>query len=80
MIEWIKRFFVTEKKTKHTPKCEICKLNATNYMLIEFKTLELDEIEQKILIKLCNHCSKDIIDKYNPERRPTPIIKWNKEE
>jgi tyrosine-protein phosphatase YwqE len=81
MIEWIKKFFVSfEGKTIQPPKCQVCGLNATNYMLIDFKTLELEEIEEKILMKMCNHCSNDVMDKYNPERNPAPVIKWNKEE
>ena len=47
MIDWIKKFFVSEdKETNKRPKCGACGLGATKYMLIEFQTLELIEIEE----------------------------------
>ena len=46
IIDWIKRFFVTEKKVK-SPKCDICGLGAKFHMLVEFQTMELVEIENE---------------------------------
>ena len=68
IIDWIKRFFVTEKKVK-SPKCDICGLGAKFHMLVEFQTMELVEIENKILIKyvvnVMKKYMKDIIPKEN---------------
>ena len=46
---------MTEKKTK-TPKCELCGLGAKFYMLIEFQSINLDELDNKILIRICDGC------------------------
>lgn len=73
MIEWIKRFFVTEKKSKNKPKCEICGLGAKYYMLIEFQDMSLVELDNKILIKICSGHYEEIYERYNPERTPPPI-------
>lgn len=72
MINWIKRFFVTEAKTK-APKCELCGLGAKLYMLIEFQSINLDEIDNKILIKICDGCYDEVYERYNPERKPPAI-------
>ena len=73
MINWIKQFFVTESKTKKTPKCELCGLGAKFFMLIEFQTIKLDELDNKILIKICDGCYDEVYERYNPERKPPPI-------
>ena len=72
MINWIKKFFVTEKK-ESKPKCFICGLGAKYHMLIEFKTMELEEVNNKILIKICGGCYDKINERYNPKNEP-PII------
>jgi len=72
MINWIKKFFVTEVKEK-IPKCGSCGLRATKIMLIEFQSLELQEIEEKILIKICDGCYDEIYERYNPNWLPPPI-------
>ncbi len=72
IIDWIKRFFVTEKKVK-SPKCDICGLGAKFHMLVEFQTMELVEIENKILIKICGECYEEVYERYNPERKPPTI-------
>ena len=72
MINWIKKFFVTEKEQSR-PKCFNCGLGAKYHMLIEFKTMELEEIDNKILIKICNGCYERINQTYNPKNEP-PII------
>ena len=72
IIDWIKRFFVTEKKVK-SPKCNICGLGAKFHMLVEFQTMELVEIENKILVKICGECYEEVYERYNPERKPPPI-------
>jgi len=72
MINWIKKFFVTETKTK-TPKCELCGLGAKFYMLIEFQSIKLDELDNKILIQICDGCYDEVYERYNPERKPPPI-------
>lgn len=75
MINWIKKFFVIEDKTNKRPKCSSCGLGATKYMLIEFQTLELIEIEEKIIIKICDGCYDEVYERYNPRRNPPPIQK-----
>lgn len=72
MINWIKRFFVTEAKSK-TPKCGLCGLGAKFYMLIEFQSIDLVELDNKILIKICDGCYDEIYERYNPERIPPTI-------
>ncbi len=72
MINWIKRFFVREEKTQ-TPKCELCGLGAKFHMLIEFKTMKLEEVDNKILIRICDGCYEEINERYNPEAKPPPI-------
>ena len=72
MINWIKRFFVTEKE-QAKPKCFICGLGAKYHMLIEFQTMELEELDNKILIKICDGCYDNVNERYNPESEP-PII------
>ena len=74
MINWIKKFFVIEdKETNKRPKCGACGLGATKYMLIEFQTLELIEIEEKIMIKICDGCYEEIYERYNPNWLPPPV-------
>lgn len=73
MINWIKSFFVTEKKRKKTPKCELCGLGAKLFMLIEFQTINLEELDNKILIKICDGCYEEVYERYNPQRKPPPI-------
>ena len=73
MIEWIKSFFVVKEKEKGRPKCAICGLGAKYHMLVEFKTLDLKEIEDKILIKICDGCYEEVYERYNPDRKPPPI-------
>ena len=66
MINWIKKFFVIEGKSNKRPKCSSCGLGATKYMFIEFQTLELIEIEEKIMIKICDGCYEEIYERYIP--------------
>ena len=73
MIEWIKSFFVTEEKQQSRPKCTVCGLGAKYHMLVEFKTMDLKEIEDKILIQICDGCYETVYERYNPERKPPPI-------
>ena len=49
MIEWIKSFFVVKEKQQSRPKCSNCGLGAKYLMLVEFKTIDLKEIEDKKL-------------------------------
>ena len=80
MLEWFRKKLLTVKeKTPPEPKCDICALNATNYMKLEFKSLDLDELTDA-LIRLCDGCKEEVLDKYNNSGLPAPIIKWNKEE
>ena len=72
MIDWIKKFFVVKEKEKK-PKCDICALGAKYHMLVEFQTMELKELENKILIKICDGCYEEVYERYNPERKPPPI-------
>ena len=78
MIDWIKKFFVVKEKEKK-PKCDICALSATNYMQIEVKSLDLDELS-KVLLRLCDGCKDEALSKYNNNGLPAPIIRWNKDE
>ena len=73
MIDWIKKFFVRDSKSKSKPKCEICGLGAKFYMLIEFQTMNLNELDNKILIQICDGCYEEVYERYNPERKPPPI-------
>tara|TARA_R100000900_G_scaffold90898_3_gene70632 strand:- start:367 stop:630 length:264 start_codon:yes stop_codon:yes gene_type:complete len=75
MIEWIKSFFVVKEKEKGRPKCTVCGLGAKYHMLVEFKTLDLKEIEDKILIQICDGCYEEVYERYNPKRNPPPIQK-----
>jgi|9_EtaG_2_1085328.scaffolds.fasta_scaffold09215_6 hypothetical protein len=74
MINWIKSFFVTEEK-ETKPKCASCGLGATKYVLMEFKTLALEELEEKIMIKICDGCYDEIYERYNPNWLPPPVQK-----
>ena len=74
MINWIKKFFVTEKK-QTKPKCFICGLGAKYHMLIEFQTMELEEVNNKILVKICDGCYDKTNERYNPKNEPPPIQK-----
>tara|TARA_R110001592_G_scaffold64636_2_gene198528 strand:- start:5168 stop:5404 length:237 start_codon:yes stop_codon:yes gene_type:complete len=78
MINWIKGFFVTEEKTKK-PKCNKCGLGASVMMLIEFQTLDMVEIEEKIFTRLCSQCHEEVHRTWNPTWIPEPI-KVNKNE
>ena len=49
MINWIKKFFVTEEK-QVKPKCIICGLGAKYHMLIEFHTMESSGIDVSSLV------------------------------
>jgi len=73
MINWIKKFFVIEEKNKNKPKCASCGLGASMYMLMEFQTLELIEIEEKIIVKICEGCYNEIYERYNPNWLPPPV-------
>lgn len=73
MINWIKRFFVVEQKTTRRPKCNICALAAKYHMLIQFQELELKEVDNKILIRICESCYDEINERYNPEGQPPYI-------
>lgn len=73
MIDWIKKFFVRDNKSKSKPKCEICGLGAKFYMLIEFQTINLNELDNKILTQICDGCYDEVYERYNPERKPPPI-------
>ena len=42
-------------------------------MLIEFQTMELEEVNNKILIKICDDCYDKVNERYNPKSEP-PII------
>jgi hypothetical protein len=76
MINWIKKYFVIETKTKAGgPKCSSCGLRATKYLLMEFRSFEMEEIDEKILIKLCDGCSTDLYNKYNQDWIPFPVTK-----
>tara|TARA_R100001015_G_C4615958_1_gene172015 strand:- start:1327 stop:1587 length:261 start_codon:yes stop_codon:yes gene_type:complete len=75
MIEWIKSFFVSEKKQPSRPKCCICGLGASHFMLVEFKKIDLTDVENKILIKICSGCYEEVYERYNPDRRPPFIQK-----
>ena len=44
-------------------------------MLVEFKTMDLKEIEDKILIQICDGCYEEVYERYNPKRNPPPIQK-----
>ena len=73
MIDWIKQFFVTDRKERKVPKCASCGLRATKYVLMEFKTLALEELEERILIKICDDCYDEIYERYNPNWLPPPV-------
>ena len=42
-------------------------------MLIEFQTVNLQDVDNKILIKICDGCYEEVYERYNPERKPPPI-------
>lgn len=73
MIEWIKSFFVVKEKQQSRPKCSNCGLGAKYHMLVEFKTIDLKEIEDKILIQICDGCYEEVYERYNPQRKPPAI-------
>ena len=74
MIDWIKRFFVTSEEDRQTrPKCTLCGLGAKYHMLIEFQTVSHKELDNKILIKICDGCYEEVYERYNPQRKPPPI-------
>jgi hypothetical protein len=79
MINWIKTFFVSEERVERKPKCGKCGLGASVNMLIEFQTLDMEEMEEKILTRLCYGCMEDIHIRYNPKWIPEPIMR-NKNE
>lgn len=72
MINWIKQFFVVEKKISR-PKCNICFLGAKYHMLIQFQEISLNEVENKILIKICESCYNEVNERYNPDSIPPSI-------
>lgn len=71
MINWIKRFFVSEKI--EIPKCHKCGLGASVIVLMEFQTLSMEEFEDKILTKVCDSCLEEIHAHYNPVWIPKPV-------
>ena len=73
MINWIKQFFVVSKKSKSRPKCEICLLGADYHMLVQFQRLNLEEVDNKILIRICESCYNEINERYNPDSQPPSI-------
>ena len=76
MLEWLrKKFLIAKDKTPSRPKCDKCGLGAKYHMLIEFKSLDLKELEDKILIKICDGCYDEVYERYNPRRNPPPIQK-----
>jgi len=79
MINWIKSFFVSDERIGGKPKCKKCGLGAFVNVLIEFQTLDMEEMEEKILTRLCYGCIEDIHIQYNPEWIPEPITR-NKNE
>ena len=42
-------------------------------MLIEFQSIKLDDLDNKILIQICDGCYDEVYERYNPERKPPPI-------
>ena len=42
-------------------------------LLMEFQTLDMEELEDKILTKVCNECFEEIHANYNPDWIPKPI-------
>ena len=73
MINWIKKYFVVEKKTTHTKKCNICYLRADYHMLVQFQRITLENVDNKILILICESCYNEINERYNPDSQPPPI-------
>ena len=73
MINWIKKFFVVAKKSKSRPKCNICFLGADYHMLIQFQRLNLEEVDNKILIRICESCYNEINERYNPDSQSPTI-------
>ena len=73
MFDWIKKIFVKEHKEK-IPKCYKCGLVASTMVFMEFKTMELEQIEESILVQLCNHCHKELFVLYDKDYIP-PLIK-----
>jgi hypothetical protein len=73
MINWIKQFFVVERKTTTLKKCNMCFLRADYFMLIQFQGINLEEIDNKILIQICESCYNEINERYNPHGIP-PFI------
>lgn len=72
MINWIKRFFVSEEHIE-IPKCYKCGLGASVIVLMEFQTLSMEEFGDKILTKVCNSCFEEIHAHYNPTWIPKPV-------
>ena len=79
MWEWLRRILKNNSQSSSSPKCDICALNATNYMQIEVKSLDLDDLS-KVLLRLCDSCKDEALSKYNNNGLPAPIIRWNKNE
>jgi len=75
MINWIKKFFVVSSKSKKKPKCNLCFLGADYHMLIQFQRINLEEVDNKILIYICEGCYNEINERYNPEGQPPSIQK-----
>ena len=73
MFDWIKKFFVKEQK-ETIPKCYKCGLMASHMVFMEIKTIELEETNKNILVKLCSYCHLELIQLYDKEYLP-PLIK-----
>jgi len=73
MFDWIKKFFVKERKEK-VPKCYKCGLIASHMVFMEIKTIELEETNKNILVQLCSHCHLELFQLYDKEYIP-PLIK-----
>lgn len=78
MLNWLKQFFVKERKEK-IPKCYKCGLVASTMVFMEFKTMELEEIEDNILVQLCSHCHTELFVLYDKDYIP-PIINKNRDD
>ena len=48
-------------------------------VFMEFKTMELEEIENNILVQLCSHCHTELFVLYDKDYIP-PIINKNGDE
>jgi protein-arginine kinase activator protein McsA len=44
-------------------------------MLIQFQRINLEEVDNKILIHICEGCYNEINERYNPDNQPPSIQK-----